>query len=162
MAKQNGKPTSGSEWRKPREDGYVIKLVTSGNSVRLRPVALDMLIATGSIPDILTPAAAKILWDGPDAGLIAERNEIDREFIALVNTIVPAAMLYPRVVDTPQADDEISLDDLDFSDKVAIYQLAIQPAAVLRRFCDQQKADVEPVHDGQDDEPATEQLSPDS
>jgi len=149
-------PTPGNEWRKPREEGYVIKLITSGNTVRLRPVALDMLIASGSIPDILTPAAAKILWDGPDAGLIAARSEIDHEFIDLVNVVVPAAMLYPRVVDTPQADDEISLDDLDFSDKVAIYQLAIQPAAVLRRFRDQQATDVELVRDGQDDEPAPE------
>jgi hypothetical protein len=155
-------PTTGSEWRKAREEGYIVRLPSSGNHARLRPVALDVLIMSGKIPDILTPAAARTLWDSPSVGSIAERAEIDREFIEMINIVVPAAMMEPRIVDNPQAEDEISLADLDFGDKVAIYQLAIQPAEVLRRFRDGQAADLASVSDSDQDGDQTQPVGKDS
>ena len=57
----NGKEpqiTSGVKWRQPREEGIIVPL-PSGNVARLRPVALDVMISSGKLPDMLTPVAAK-------------------------------------------------------------------------------------------------------
>lgn len=146
------KPTSANEWRKPREEGYVVTL-PSGHAARLRPVALDVLIITGKLPDLLTPLAAKSLWLETDSEKIGNEAEQARGYAELVNLIVPAAMLEPRMVTDPQNDDEIGPEDMDFVDKVAVFQLATQPAEVLRRFRDQQARDVATISDSEDDSP---------
>ncbi len=155
MAGREPKPTSAAEWRKAREEGYVVTL-PSGHVARLRPVALDVLIISGKLPDLLTPLAAKSLWIETDGEEIANEAEKAKGYAELINIIVPAAMVEPRVVDDPTGDDEISLEDIDFADKAAIYQLATQPAEVLRRFRDKQKRNVAAVSDGQGDGTATE------
>lgn len=154
------KPTPAAVWRKPRLEGYVVTL-PSGNRVRLRPVALDLLILGGDLPDLLTPIAARSLWTETDVAAIADQVELAQGFAELVNRVVPLAVLEPEIVtDVPSGyqfgDDEIALDDIDFGDKLAIFQLATQPAAVLRSFREQQAAGVAALSDGQDGEPATE------
>lgn len=146
----NLKPTSAAEWRKPREEGYVVTL-PSGHVARLRPVALDVLIVSGKLPDLLTPLAAKSLWVETDGEKIGNEAEQAKGYAELVNIVVPAAMVEPRIVDEPEGDDEISLEDIDFADKVAVFQLATQPAEVLRRFRDKQERDVAAVSNGKDD-----------
>lgn len=134
-------PTPGATWRQPRLEGYVVNL-PSGNFARLRPVAIDILIANGKIPDLLTPIAARSLWEETATDQIANQAEMAKGFADLVNIIVPAAMMQPRIVDNPQGDDEISLDDLDFGDKLAIFQLATGGSATLKAFCKQQAANL--------------------
>lgn len=143
-------PTAASAWRAPREQGFVVKL-PSGNVARLRPVALDVMIASGQLPDILTPIAAKALWTETETDKIANEIELAKGFADLVNVVLPAAMMEPRVVDNPQADGEISADDVEFQDKLAVFQLATQPVEVLRRFCAGQAADVAVVPDSEGD-----------
>ena len=67
----------------------------------------------------------------------------------MVNIIATAALLEPRIVDDPQADDEIALDDLDFGDRTAIYMIAKQPLEVLHRFRLQQEGTMATVENGQ-------------
>ena len=147
---ENNRATSGADWRKPREEGYVIRL-PSGNMARLRPVALDVLIISGKLPDLLTQLAAKSLWAETDTATIGDQVELAKGYAELINIIVPAAMMEPRIVEKPQADDEISLDDLQFSDKVAIFQLASGGTTLLQNFRDEQTPNVEPVRDGESD-----------
>lgn len=147
-------PTPGSTWRKPRTVGETVTL-PSGNVATLRPVALDMLIASGKLPDLLTPIAAKSLWTETDTSTIADQVETAKGFAELVNLIVPAAMLTPRIVENPQGDDEISLEDIDFSDKIAIFQLATGGSQVLKSFREQQEKRMEPVPDGENVQPTT-------
>lgn len=153
--KENKSLTQASEWRRPRQEGYVITL-PSGFKARLRPVALDMLILSGKLPDLLTPIAAKSLWTETDTAAIGDQAELAKGFAELINIVVPAAMMYPLVVDDPQAENEIGLEDIDFSDKTAIFQLVTQPAEVLRRFCDQQTAGVESLLYSKNDMPAAQ------
>ena len=127
------KPTSASEWRKAREVGEVVQLM-SGKWIRLRPVSLDRLIMSGKLPDLLTPVAARTLWIETDLETIGEQAELARSYTELVNTIVPLAVMEPKIVENPQEDDEISLDDIEFRDKVAIFQLATQGAEMLKSF----------------------------
>lgn len=147
MAKQ---ATSGKEWRKPREEGFIIDL-PSGNAAKLRPVALDRLVLAGRIPDLLSPVAAEALWIQTSEAEMKGKGDLLRNYTELVNLIVPLALIEPRISDNPTGDDEISLDDIDFTDKVAIFQVATQPAGVLRRFREQQAGVLDAVHDGKND-----------
>lgn len=149
------KPTSGRAWRKPREVGEIVTL-PSGNVARLRPVAVDALLAAGRIPDLLSGIAAKTLWAETDTASIAEQAEQAKGFADLINLIVPLAMLEPRVVAEPTGDGEIALDDVEFSDKIAVFQLSTGGSTVLKSFREQQARVVATVPDGEDVQPATE------
>lgn len=148
-------PTPGSAWRQPRETGELITL-PSGNVARLRPVAVDALLATGRIPDLLSGVAAKTLWSETDTATIADDGKLAKEYTDLINLVVPLAMLEPRVVDNPEGDGEIALDDLEFADKVAVFNLAIGGATALKMFREQQARTVAIVPDGENVQPATE------
>jgi hypothetical protein len=172
MTQLNGAhATNGREWRQLREqlkeEGVLYQLPSSMNWIRLRLVSIDALMLAGRIPDFLTPLAASVLWQPKwitqdEAQKILEDAKSAREYIELINIIVPAAMMEPRIVDNPQADDEISLDDLDIHDRFHIFNLAKQPQGWLHRFRHEQAANVEPVHDSEAEQPATEPASTDS
>lgn len=159
MAKTKPTPTPASEWRRPREQGYTVILRT-GKVVTLRPVALDRLLAAGKVPNLLLPVVTAILWSqvGVHDRMTPEEiaAEEDKYRLELINLVVPAALVYPRLVDNPQADDEIGIDDLPFGDKLAIYTLAKLPAEVLGNFCEKQDRDVEPVQASEVIQPETE------
>jgi hypothetical protein len=142
-------PTAGSAWRKPRETGYTVRL-PSGNVATLRPVALDSLLATGRIPDLLSPIVAKTIWSEAQPAELAEQGQLAKGFIELIALIVPLAMLTPRVVENPQAEDEISMEDLELGDKIGIFNLATGGASLLTKFCQQQAATLEPLPDRED------------
>lgn len=153
--------TPASEWHAQRtesEQGYVVPL-PSGNVVRLRPVALDVLILSGKLPDILTPIAAKSLWTETKTDDIASQVEMAKGFIDLINIIVPAALLYPRITETPQYDDDVRLDDIDFRDRVHIFQVATQPAAALYSFRREQEERMAAISNSQNNQQPTEQTS---
>jgi len=160
-------PTKGTDWRKPREEGFLLDL-PSGNVVRIRPVALDVLLRQGEIPDLLTPFVAKMVYQGVDTDeldslLSAEKlTEQSTEMLVLIDAVVTAAFLEPRIVAEPQADDEISIADVELADRGTVFSLAVLPANELRRFLERQAASVEPVPDGDGDGAETEQPSPDS
>lgn len=148
MTKPTVTPTLARTWRQPRQEGFVVVL-PSGNAARLRPVALDQMILAGKLPDLLTPLAAKTLWTNTDEAEIGNQIELAKGFAQLVNMIVPLAMMEPKIVEDPLADDEIAIEDIDFGDKVAVFQLATQPATFLRAYRDQQAANVATVSNGQ-------------
>lgn len=152
--------TSGAAWRKPREEGYVVRL-PSGNMARLRPVALDMLIVGGKLPDLLTPIAAKSLWTETDTATLGDQVELAKGYAELVNLIVPNAMMDPVIVEKPEADNEITLDDLEFSDKVAIFQLASGGTTLLKNFREQQAPNVESVRNGESHVPEAQPVDRD-
>ena len=158
MASKNGstkKVTLGKAWRKAREEGEAVAL-PSGNVARIRPVALDVLLTSGNLPDLLSPIAAKTLWTEVDTDQIADMAETAIGMAELVNIVCQASFVEPRIVDEATADDEITLEDIDFLDKTSVFQLATQPAEVLRRFRQQQEGNVDPVLDGQNDSDAAE------
>jgi len=160
------RPTRGIDWRKPREEGFLLAL-PSGNTVRIRSVALDVLLRQGKVPDLLTPFIAKTIYDGVDTKQLDEMLSIENlaeqsdEMLALIDAICVAAFLEPRIVDDPQAEDEISIEDVELADRGTVFSLAMLPANDLRRFLDRQAASLEPVSDGNGDGPAPEQPAAD-
>lgn len=148
-------PTSGKTWRSPRLEGVVIPL-PSGNMARIRPVALDMMVASGKIPDLLAPIAAKTLWTEIDTDEIGDVKELATGMVNLFNVVCKAAFVEPRVVDEPQADDEITLEDIAFQDKATVFQLAIGPARHLELFRQEQGERLAALHDIKGNGPAAE------
>lgn len=72
-----------------------------------------------------------------------------------------AAFVNPRIVDDPQGDNEIGIDDIDLPDKIHVLTLSLRGAAALKHFRYQPETDVEPVPDEQGDAQPTEQPSDD-
>lgn len=155
MAKRIDKVTTGRKWRAESRKTYLIKL-PSGNVARLRPVAMDVLITSGDLPDVLSTLAAQTLFDDMDFADIAEEGKTSKSYVELINHVVPAAFEDPQVVSDPQGDGEIGLSDIDWSDKVTVFQLALMPIDALQSFRDEQNRDVENVSNGDDDVVAAE------
>jgi hypothetical protein len=149
-------PTSGRSWRIAREEGFVVTL-PSGNLARIKSIPLEGLIMSGDIPDLLSSAAATTLWKDVDTETIANDTQLSLRYVELITLITKLALAEPRIVDNPVADDEMSIDDVSFPDKLAIFQLATQPAEVLRQFRDEQNKRLETVRSSEDDLPETEQ-----
>jgi len=153
------RPTRGVEWRKPREEGFTLAL-PSGNVARIRPVALDVLLRQGAVPDLLTSWVAKTIYEGVDTEeldrLLGAENLVEQsdEMLSLIDAICTAAFVEPRIVEDPQEDDEIAIEDVELGDRGAVFSLAVLPAQALRSFLERQAAGVEPVPDGDGDGPA--------
>ena len=134
--------TSGTEWRKMREQGEVVEL-PSGNTARLRPVALSELIHLGRIPNQLFEFSYALMsgefeaTDSPE-----QRLEQLRQYSQLSEIICKAAFLEPKIVDEPEADSEITFFDLDENDASFVVAWARSPQLTLENF---REAEAEPV-----------------
>jgi hypothetical protein len=142
--------TPATEFRKVREQGEKITLST-GRIVKMRIVKPSHLLRIGKIPDPLAELVMQILYGKiTDAQYKAffdlpERKEHAVDLAESLRVVCTAALLYPRVVDEPQADDEIYIDDLEDSEQRMIFDLALLEASTLSRFRQGQTANVELV-----------------
>lgn len=136
-----------------REQGVLLQ-IQSGRRVLMRNVTPDALLKLGKIPDILTPLVLKMVYEGVETEEItafwAPRERVDEtlEMLESLRVVCTAALIYPRIVDNPQAEDEIAIEDLSLAERGSIFHLALQPAELLQRFRVQPQTDVEPVPDG--------------
>jgi len=146
------KVTSAKVWRTPRNQGEVIEL-PSGKVARIRSVALDSLIAQGEIPDLLSPLASQTLWREMTFEDIAEDGKLAKGYIELINAVLPAAFLEPKIVAPEdldeESDDEITLADLAWVDKTHVFQLVLLPTEALESFRKEQERDVESLSDSE-------------
>lgn len=143
--------TPAAEWRVARQG--VVKELPSGRRVRLRPVDVSLLLLEGDIPDLLTPVVLTMFYgvgdvkDNPVASVLGTT----RDEWPVINLICRVAFVEPRIVDEPQADDEIAIEDIDFLDRRATYVMVTQGLDALRRFRFQPVADLEISADGEAD-----------
>lgn len=123
-------PTEGREWRAPREKGITVKL-PSGHVARLRPVGLDLLVRVGYVPSILGSYIIDMIERGK--GELPKEATLDdeKEWFRFLDCLVELAFVSPKVVKDPQADDEISVDDVELGDKMEIWKLLGAPAREL-------------------------------
>ena len=89
---------------------------------------------------------------------LSERKEHAIDLTESLRIVCTAALLQPKIVDDPQADDEISIDDLEDGEQRFIFDLALLEATQLSRFCERQAGHVEPVADSVEDELETESV----
>lgn len=123
----------------------------SGNVAEIRALDIGAFIRLGRIPDTLTPII-ELLWNGDNNALRTDTTDEKMRVIEFLNAICMSSFVNPKVIDgEPDYErGEISLDDLTMEDKQAIMALFNAPAQMLERFREEQKNDVEPVRDLQD------------
>ena len=144
--------TSANEWLKPYIEGVPVML-PSGNVIKMRPVALDELMRNGSIPDLLTPVASTTLWEGITGDDISKNNyKIINDMSALASVILPSVIIEPKIYigDGQLPEGMIKLEHISAADRLAIFNLAIQPVNVLEHFREKQIGNVEVVPNEQD------------
>lgn len=152
---------TGAEIRAMREYG-VWQTLLSGFPVRIRTVTPDALLQSGTVPDILTPLVTRMMFEHVETkeldAFLAKREEAKEalEVVKSINAVCKAALVYPRIVENPQADDEICAEDLNLADRGWIFKLAFMPAEVLKQFRLQPDRNVEVVPDGEIDEQQAE------
>lgn len=159
MSKKNGNgaehiapklPTI-DELRKIYEEGLPQTLL-SGIEVYMRPVRADVLLASGKVPDILTPLVINMLFppkreadefvDEVGDFVSKPRDETKEalEFIKAANVVCEAALIDPSIVPY-----------LSLSDRLWIFKLAFMPVAVLSTFRIKPRRNVE-TGDGEREE----------
>jgi hypothetical protein len=132
--------TSGSQWRKLREEGELLEL-PSGNFARLRPIALIELIHLGHVPNqLLTVAYSLMGGDQDDVSTPEEQVDRLRNFSQLVQIVCKAAFVEPKIVDEPTQDNEITFFDLSEDDRLFVYAWARSPQLSLEKFREQEES----------------------
>ncbi|MCG3208625.1 MAG: hypothetical protein FOGNACKC_02236 [Anaerolineae bacterium] len=116
--------TSVSDWQKTTE-----MTLPSGNVINLRRVALLDLIAQGGVPDTLSGLAVELVAKSQvklDAGQL-------RQYEQIVNLVVRAAAVSPPVTDQG-GPDSLAVRDIDWVDRVQIFNWTNGAATALRPF----------------------------
>jgi hypothetical protein len=118
------------EWRRQRTQGIEVEL-PSGLVMRVKRVAVLDLVEQGLIPTSLVAAAEQFSSGGK-----VSLEEL-REGLGVINLVIKAAALSPRVVDEEvPADDttRICINELDGNDKTALFNWLNAPAGELKAF----------------------------
>ena len=131
--------TTASERRRVREQGIEITFPEYGDVVAIRPMDETFFFKHGMIPDFLAPTVNEMIGTGQAKLPTVEKNQ---EWLNWLDNLVKWAYISPKVVDEPQGDDEISIEEVGYSDKVFLYGLFGRPANVLRSFRDAQRKSV--------------------
>lgn len=140
--------TPASEFRRIGREGLVVTLESSGRVVRLRSVQLMRMLTAGKIPDPLTDYVASLVYGGDEDD---ERTAVEKakDWQAYLDLVVTAALMHPRVVDNPQGEDEIAIEDLEYAELVEIHGWARNPLDAVRPFRGEQ---AQPVYTGTESE----------
>lgn len=133
--------TSAREWREKRKKGIEFELPEYQDIVLIRPMDAEFFFKLGGIPDFLAPTVRKII-NGNDYSMPLPPEDQSQEdlvkWLAWLDELVTYALVSPKVVSDPQGDDQISIDEIGYIDKLRIYKFFGWPAQQLRRFREQQ------------------------
>lgn len=151
-----------SQWKKKTEP--VPLDLPSGNTCLVQPVGMEAFIKQGFIPNSLLPIVQKSLAAGeagrPDeinAGEMMAEALQDPEKLRDIFDVADAVTVYcvvePKVHPVPEDDssreeDKLYVDEIDFDDKMFIFQYAVGGSRDLEAFRAATAADVGPVADG--------------
>lgn len=135
--------TPAAVWRAPRLEGY-LKQLPSGRMARLRPVSPADLLLRDDLPSLVKPVIARMLFEGIDNPTreirqMVEQGEGDprqtsREAMVLYDLVCRLAFVEPQIVDNPQADKEIHIDDVELLDRNFVFNICTLGANALRDF----------------------------
>lgn len=156
MPKKEIKPTSASDWRKMSTLGMVIEL-PSGKFARIRKPDLLVLVKAGKIPNAL---AGKVTEMIKTQKVDLSKFELD-DVTDILNATAKAAFVEPQVTEKPNKD-QIAPEDIDFDDRLFVFQYAQGGTKDLDFFRNQQARNVSSVQTSQDVQPETKQDSGDS
>ncbi len=123
--------TSGKAWREKTTEEVTF---STGNTAKLRkPDLMNVLSADGGIPDVFVEFVQKIDFsknDIPDSELIGIIKDLPMLW-RYVDRMVIGAFVEPRIVENPQADDEIAIEDVDMTEKIETFTWVMKGVAPL-------------------------------
>lgn len=135
--------TNAAEWRKAREEGFEMELPFSQKRTAIRPIEIDFFLRVGRIPDVLSDTVTKLIGGAPVSFPVpSEEAQKTEEWLTFLSTLMTHAFVSPKVVVGQPREDEISVDDIPYGDKMFIYRFFCQPAQALQRFCEKQAKSV--------------------
>jgi len=143
---------SGKEWRREREEGLLERL-PSGKVARLRKLSLLSLMERGKIPDPLSGLISEMIGGGKK---LAVNLDVFQDFAEILKLVCMAAFVEPRIVEDPQADDEIGIEDVGFNDRLHVFNWCQEEIRFLTPFRPQSEGNVEVVESGDDVPPETQ------
>jgi len=135
------KVTKGSDWRRDREEGVPVEL-PSGKIAALRGINVGFLIKSGKMPQFIRTQMSDML-SGRDTEPAHPTDSDTVEILDFYDDLCRMVFVNPRVVDNPQEDDEISIDDIPYMDKIFIQNLMYTPVSELNSFREKQTSNVE-------------------
>lgn len=157
--------TTASAWRKQTTEGTPL-VVPSGNTCLVRPSSgLDMFVRNGSIPNSLMPIVQEAINKGrppKTEDLSIENNpNLLADILELTDTACIFMVMEPIVKPVPRDDegeviphsrrekgDYLYVDDIDFEDKMFIFNWAVGGTSDLEKFREELGAGMEPVPGG--------------
>lgn len=149
--------TSGKAWREAREEGLEITF-PSGHVARIRSITPAAFLRLGKMPDAMAKTIEDVLAGRLQANEAGEAQlfkldtlEDFQEYFSFLEFYARHCFVSPRIVDTPQSDEEITIDDLDQGDMEFLLQIIFLPAAALRAFRDEQARSLGVVQPGKRD-----------
>lgn len=142
--------TTATEWRKARVEGEVVTL-PSGKAARLRTMSLLRLLERGTIPDALSGIIGEMMGGKKQVANTLETFQDLSELMALVCQL---SFVYPKIVDDPKEDDEISIEDVAYDDQFFVFNFSQREISLLQPFRQERQGDVEDISDSDGVQPA--------
>jgi hypothetical protein len=139
---------------KKRSQGINLPL-PSGLVVKAKRVELQTFILQGAVPNPLMEIVSEALDKGKKADIAqmvgVDENNIDlgmvRDMYEMVNGIVVASILQPKVLPVPESDEDrdddlLYVDEVDDEDKMFIFQWATGGTSDVETFRQEARADM--------------------
>ena len=110
------------------------------------------MLTSGALPDLLTQAAAEAIFSGEVGDSNSDVIGAAKSALTLLDYVCKLAFVEPKIVDKIKDEEhEILAEHVEADDKQFVFQVATQPAQVLRRFREQQKRGLVALSDSEDD-----------
>lgn len=142
--KNTGAPqvTSASAWKKQTSAGTPL-VVPSGNTCLVRTPGMQVFVRRGMIPNSLMPIVQEAIQKGKPpsnkALNLEQTPEMLEEMMEVMDNVTIYCVVEPKVAPAPADDEErdeniLYVDEVDFMDKLFIFQYAVGGTADLEKF----------------------------
>lgn len=128
--------TSGKEWRERRAEGVEVEL-PSGFKPRLRALGFRTALMSGMVPDFMTSTVVKAAVGEQGQLPLPDSEDQMEQKLKFLDDVARAMFVSPRIVEKPAdalTDDEITIDDVDDTDKLYLLSLMGTPTALMQQF----------------------------
>ena len=147
MTTKNNAVSPASAWRNLHAQGKEVEF-PNGLTARLRSVSVGYLVKAGKMPDGLTAVALGAAdIDANDIGSTQEEKLVETlsKLDDYCRILCEESFVYPKIVDEPKQDDEISYDVLSEADKQFVAELMNTPLVKWRNFREKYAPSLESV-----------------
>lgn len=150
--------TSAKAWKQKTSTGTPL-VVPSGNTCLVRTPGMQVFIKQGLIPNSLMPIVQEAMNKGrapKNMDFDTDKNpELLNEMMDLMDAVTVYCVIEPKVEPAPASEDQrdedtLYVDEVDFNDKMFIFQFAVGGTSDLAKFREELGEHMEAVSAGED------------